>query len=263
MKKLLYILSVCLYTISYSHAEDIHLVADDKVEWHQNEQKMVATGNAVASKKDMNIRADKMTGYYSKYRVNGQDKTGISTVHAEGNVKMHSSKADGFGDTLDYNVADETMILKGRPAKITTEKETITATESITYYPNRQQAVALGEVIASNDAHQIHSNKMVSYFSKNPQGGLEMERVEIFDNLKIISKDATVTAEKGVYLPKENKVKLFDNVIIEQNGNFLKGDMAETNLSTGISKLLTRKSSGKRVTGVFKEKSQSNKENKQ
>ena len=263
MKKLLCILSACLYTVSYSYAEDINLVADDKVEWYQNEQKMVAVGNAVASKKDMNIRADKMTGYYSSYRVNGQDKTGISTVHAEGNVKMHSPKADGFGDTMDYDVTAETVVLKGRPAKIKTEKETITATESITYYPNKQQAIALGEVIASNNANKIYSNKMVSYFSKNQQGNLEMDRVEIFDNVKIVSKDAVVTAEKGLYLPKESMVKLFNNVVIEQDGNILKGDMAETNLDTGVSKLLTKKSSGKRVTGVFKEKSKSNKEKKQ
>ena len=46
-----------------ARAEKINLVADDRVEWHQNEQKMVAVGNAVASKQDMSVRADTITAF--------------------------------------------------------------------------------------------------------------------------------------------------------------------------------------------------------
>ena len=47
-------------------AEEIHLTADEKVEWYRSEQKMVAVGNAVATKQDMNVRADKMTAFYEQ-----------------------------------------------------------------------------------------------------------------------------------------------------------------------------------------------------
>lgn len=254
MKKIFYTLTLSLLFSTNIYAEDINLTADEKVEWHQNEQKMIAIGNAVASKQDLSIRADKMTGYYSNYRVNGQNKSGIKNVHAVGDVIMKSPNADGFGNTMDYDVEADTMVLKGNPAKIKTDKETITATESITYYPSKQQAVALGDVIASDKDNKIYSQKMISYFEKNAAGNLEMKRVEIFDNVKIVTKDANVTAEKGVYLPKTGKVKLFNDVVIDQKGNILKGDMAETNLNTGISTLIAKKSSGRRVTGVFKEK---------
>ncbi len=254
MKKTLYILALSLIFSPYVYAEDINLTADQKVEWHQNDQKMIAIGNAIASKKDLSIRADKMTGYYSNYRVDGQNKSGIKNVHAVGGVIMKSPRANGFGDTMDYDVEADIMILKGHPAKIKTDKETITATESITYYPSKQQAVALGDVVASDKDNKIYSQKMISYFEKNAAGNLEMKRVEIFDNVKIVTKDANVTAEKGVYLPQSGKVKLFNNVVIDQKGNILKGDMAETNLNTGVSTLVAKKSAGKRVTGVFKEK---------
>lgn len=254
MKKMLYILALSLVFSSTGQAEDINLTADEKVEWHQNDQKMIAIGNAIASKKDLSIRADKMTGYYFSSRVNGQNKSGIKNVHAVGAVVMKSPNANGFGDTMDYDVEADTMILKGNPAQIKTDKETITATESITYYPSKQQAVALGDVIASDNDNKIYSQKMISYFEKNATGNLEMKRVEIFDNVKIVTKDANVTAEKGVYLPQTGKVKLFNNVVIDQKGNILKGDMAETNLNTGISTLIAKKSAGRRVTGVFKEK---------
>lgn len=81
-----------------------------------------------------------------------------------------------------------------------------------------------------------------------------MKRVEIYDNVKIVTKDAEVTADRGVYLPKDNLVNLYDRVVIKQDGNFIRGDYAVTDLSTGVSRLLTRKGSGKRVSGVFREK---------
>ena len=95
---------------------------------------------------------------------------------------------------------------------------------------------------------------MISFFEKNAQGALEMKRVEIYDNVKIVTKDAEVTADRGVYLPKDNLVNLYDRVVIKQDGNFIRGDYAVTDLSTGVSRLLTRKGSGKRVSGVFREK---------
>lgn len=263
MNKLLSLLALSFIFAHTAQAEDINLVADERVELYQNEQKMVAIGNAVASKKDLSIRADKMTGYYATSRVNGKDRTGIKTVHAVGNVKMSSPKADGFGETMDYDVAADTMTLRGHPAKIKTEKENITAEETITYYPSLQKAIALGNVIATNaEGNKVRSDKMISYFTKDKDGNMVMDRVEIFDNVKITTKDAVVTADKGLYLPNRALVKLFNNVIINQDGNILKGDMAETNLDSGVSKLLSKKSSGKRVSGVFKEKDDQQKSKK-
>lgn len=241
-----------------ARAEKINLVADDRVEWHQNEQKMVAVGNAVASKQDMSVRADTITAFYENAGTASdrqESKSQIKTVHAQGGVVMKSARADGFGDTLDYDVAADTMVLRGRPAKIKTETEDITARGSITYYPSKQQAVALDNVIATDaQKNKVYADRMISFFEKNAQGALEMKRVEIYDNVKIVTKDAEVTADRGVYLPKDNLVNLYDRVVIKQDGNFIRGDYAVTDLSTGVSRLLTRKGSGKRVSGVFREK---------
>ena len=96
---------------------------------------------------------------------------------------------------------------------------------------------------------------MVAYFEKSSEqsSALTLNKVDIADNVKIVTKDATVTADRGTYMPKSGLVKLFDNIIINQNGNLLRGDKAETNLNTGISKLLAGNGK-KRVQGVFKEK---------
>ena len=261
MNKIFCLLAAAVLVASSAWAEDINLVADEKVEWYQNENKMVAVGNAVASKKDLSVRGDTITAYYDSVKAPGGEKakSRIKTVHARGGVIMKSPRATGFGDTLDYDVVKDTMFLNGRPAKIKTAEETITSTGGITYYLTEQKAVATGEVIASDKENKIYSDKMVSYFTKNAEGNLEMERVEIFGHVKIVTPTAVANSERGIYLPKEAKVRLFDDVVLNQDGSLLKGDYAETDLNTGISRMLMKKGSGKRVSGVFKEKKKENK----
>lgn len=255
-----YILIIGLSFIPFANAEDIDLTADQKVEWHQKEQKMVAIGNAVVTKKDLKVKADEMTAFYEKVADN--NKTQITTVHAKGHVKMSSNKADAFGDTLDYELSEDKMILKGNPAKIKTDTETITAKESITYYPSQDRAIALGNVEATNQKDKIFSDKMIAYFEKTSpnDSSLVMNKVEIFGNIKILTSNSTVWADRGEYLPKTGLVKLYENVTLEQDGNKLKGEYAESDLNTGISRIQAGKTSGKRVTGVFIEKSKEKKE---
>lgn len=266
MQKSAYFLALTIALAFPAHAEDIRLTADDKVEWHQNEQKMVAVGNAIATKKDMNIRADQMTAFYESSKKGGEKaRTNIRDVHAQGGVVITSSTAKAYGDTMDYNLITDVMVLQGEPVSkiLTNDGKTITATDNITYYPSENKAIALGDVIAKDDDSTIYSNKMVSYFTKNSEGQSELDKVEIYsDNneVRIVNDQATVTGEQGVYLPKINKVRLYRNVVINQDGNILKGDFAETDLKTGISRVLSDKKSGKRVSGIFIEKDKAEKE---
>ena len=250
-------LALLLTLISTAHAEDIHLTADERVEWYRSEQKMVAVGNAVATKQDMNVRADQMTAFYEQ--ASGQSGTNIKDVHAIGNVIMSSPSAKAYGDTLDYDLRKDEMILRGKPVSkmITTDNKTITATDNITYYPSQNKAIAIGDVVAKDQDSTIYANKMVSYFTKNDQGQSSLEKVEIYsDNkqIKIVNEQAVVTGEWGLYLPQINKVRIYNNVVINQDGNILHGDYAETDLKTSISRVLSNKKNGKRVSGVFIEK---------
>lgn len=242
-------LGFCLWIAFPAQAGNIMLNADEKVEYHQNEQKLVAVGNAVASKDDMSIRADKLVGYYAP-----KTKNKISKVEAFDNVKMHSTEADAFGSKMIYDVAADTVVLTGAPAKIKLPDAEITAEGSITYYQTQQKAVATKNVIATDaKGSKVYANLMTAYFTKDKEGKLSLDKIDIEDDVKIINKDATVTALKGTYFASSGKIKLFEDIVINQNGNILKGAEAETNLNTGVSKLLSGGKKG-RVSGIFKEK---------
>lgn len=244
------VLTLCLLASFSAHAGNITLDADNQVEYHQKEQKLVAEGNAVAAKDDMKIKADKLVGFYDP-----KIKNKITRIEASGNITLTTPQATASGNTLIYSVDADSAVLDGTPAHIKTPDADIAADGTITYYQSEQKAIALNNVIATDaKGNQVHADLMTAWFTKDSDGKLVLNKIDIEQNLKIISKEATVTALKGTYYALDGKIKLFDDVVISQNGNILKGDTAETNLNTGVSKILSGGKSG-RVSGVFKEKS--------
>lgn len=245
----LFILSFCLLMATPVFADDITLDADDRVEYHQKEQKLVAKGNAKATKKDLSINADTLIGYYSP-----KSKNKISRIEAHGKVEMKTPDTQAFGDKMIYDIKDDTAVLTGTPAKIKSPEFTITSKGPITYYQSQQKAVAKDTIEAiDNQNNHVFADLMTAWFTKDKKGELVLDRIEIEQNVKIISKDTTVTALRGTYNALLGKIYLYDDVTINQNGNILKGSRAETDLNTSISKIISDGQKG-RVSGVFKEK---------
>lgn len=240
---------LCLLTALPALAGDIILDADDRVEYHQKEEKLVAKGNARASKENLSIKADTLIGYY-----NPKSKNKISRIEAHKNVKMETPDAIASGDQMIYDIKEDSATLTGSPAKIKNTEFTITSKGPITYYQSQQKAIAQNNVEAvDNKNNHVSADLMTAWFTKDQNGKLVLNKIDIEQNVKIISKDATVTALKGTYHALEGKIYLYDDIVINQNGNILKGSRAETDLNTSISKILSGEKSG-RVQGVFKEK---------
>ncbi|MFI3242226.1 MAG: LptA/OstA family protein [Alphaproteobacteria bacterium] len=247
MKKLLIAFMFVFPLIA--NADDLKIKADEKVEWHNKEAKMVAVGNAEASNSSMKVNANKLEAFYSE--ANGKKE--ISKVFGFDNVVLTSDSAKGYGDKLEYSMAKEEAILTGKPAKIVTENETLEADDNIFYYPTKKEAIAKGGVKAkTKDGNTIIADELKAYFKETNNSSMELDKVDIFDNIKIITKDATVTANTGTYYPTLGEVHLFDDVTIFQKDNELKGDKAVANLKTGVSKIIA--GSKGQVKGTFKAK---------
>lgn len=257
MKKIIFLFCSLLY-ISTSFAQNIEIDAEQKIEWHRNEQKIIAIGNAIATKEKNILKGDKLTVIYERVQLeDGTQKNQIQKVFSDGNVKIEMPDAYGTGEHFDYHLPLDKAILIGKPALLKNQQGELTAEESITYYGAENKSIALGNVIAKNPDYTIYADKMISYFDTDKHGKKSLNRVEIYASnkpVKIINKQSTVTGKRGTYFPIENKLKIFDNVVINQNNDILNGDYAETDLKTGISRLLATKSKNSRVTGVFRNK---------
>ena len=242
------LLSCCYHQ---AHAEDIIITAEDRVEVYQEEKKAVAIGDAVAQKDGITVKAQRLTAYFSqKQTESSKNENSISKLLAEKKANLDMDKAHALGDSMEYNLEEDYILIKGKPAVIKNDKAKVSATESITYFPTTNQAVAKGNVVADNGKNKIYSDEMEAYFKKDQKGELVLERIEIPQNPKIVTKDGDVKAKKGIYYPDQGMVYMYDDVVINQNGNILKGDKAETNLNSGISRILSGKS---QVSGVWHE----------
>ncbi|MBR1604495.1 MAG: hypothetical protein IJ660_00115 [Alphaproteobacteria bacterium] len=257
MKK--YLLSlICLLTSYTAHAQNIIIDADQKVEWYRDEQKIIAYGNAVATKGNNILKGNKLTAVYETVQL--EDKTQkdqLQKIFSDENVWLNINGSIGTGTHFEYDLPTAIAKLTGNPAKLQNETGDITATNGITYYKKENKSIALGNVIIKNDEYTIYANKMISYFESDKQGQNSIKRVEIYaDNqpIKIINKQAEVTGKRGIYLPREDKIKIYENVVINQNNDILRGNYAETDLKTGISRLLGQENKSGRVTGIFHNK---------
>ena len=248
MKMMLLVCSLVLFFGCFDVlAQDIKLTADDRVEYHQKEQKLVAVGNALAAKGDMSIRANRLEGYYAP-----QNPNKISRVEAHQNVKMKTSQAEAFGDLMIYDVKEDKAILRGNPARIKTPDAEITSQGDITFYQTAMKAYSQNEVNAvDNRGNKVRADEMTAYFVKDAAGKMVLDKIDIAGNVKIVSTNATITAQTGTYFASTGKVKLFEDIVISQNGNVLKGAQAETDLNSGVSRILAGDKA--RVSGVFKE----------
>ena len=260
MRKFFIFFIAHLITLS-AHAEDILIDSDKRLEWYRDEQKIVAIGNAVAKKTDNTLKGDTLTAFYERVQLeDGTQKTQIQKILADGNVTLINPKATGTGIHFEYDLPSQKATLTGQPAKIVIEqeapKEQETTENNSPQAPKKEPSASSKSDTKQNPSYTVYAEKMISFFDEDKQGKQVLNRIEIYAQnkpVKIVNKQATVTGNRGTYFPKENKLKLFEKVTINQNGDVLNGDYAETDLKTGISRLLSTQKKG-RVSGIFHNK---------
>jgi lipopolysaccharide export system protein LptA len=224
----------------------IEILADQGIEWQQNNMVYIARGNAKARQGDVTIHADTLTAYYHK----GADgSTEIWRLDADGKVRITSPRQTAYGTKGIYDVERGIFVLTGAP-RLVTATESISATQSLEFWEKKSLAVARGDALAIKDDKRIRANVLTAHFTKGRDGKNEMNRVDAFDNVIISSPREIVRARRGVYNTKTGIVILRGGVKITRGPDQLNGDAAEVNLNSGVSRMLSGTS--KRVRGSFK-----------
>jgi lipopolysaccharide export system protein LptA len=249
------------FLTSYSAyaAENINSVnisADDSIEWQQATNKLIASGNAKASKGDMAINSNYISAVYVETKDGNRD---ITTVEAKGNVKITSPENKAVGKYAKYDVTKKSVFISGSPAVITRKKtkETISAYKGIEYKQTKGLITATGKVKAVKNNHVINADTLKAYLKTNKSN--DIKSIEAIGNVSILNGKEKITCKKAVYNPKTEIAELFGPITIIQGKNVLKGSYATFNLKTGISKMLSEKPSNAdnssqsqgRVKGVF------------
>lgn len=227
----------------------IEILADQGIEWQQENKAYIARGNAKARQGDVTVHADTLTAYYHK---GAEGSTEIWRIDAEGNVRITSPRQTAYGTKGVYDVEQGIFVLTGAP-RLVTATERITAKQSLEFWEKKSIAVARGDALAIKDDKRLRADVLTAHFTKGADGKNEMKRVEAFDNVVITSPEEIVRSQRGVYNTETGVVVLRGAVKITRGEDQLNGDAAEVNLNTGVSRMLSNDS--KRVRGSFKARS--------
>ncbi len=179
----------------------------------------------------------------------------FNTKKGEGKSKI---EADGIygklnGDKYKFDVNKEIYTLlhdsfiefKRKPNNVY-----IKAKDYVTVYKQEQKVVAAGQAWVKEGMNELFADKIVLFYQQNDKQP-EMKDLQAEGHVKLVSPKGTVYANRAKYNNKTGFIELFDNVKIEYNNNKLYGDYATTDLRTGVSRMVSKKS-GSRVTGSFK-----------
>jgi lipopolysaccharide export system protein LptA len=211
----------------------VAIEADQGVEWRQNEQVYIARGNAAAKRGDTTIRADALYAHYRKTQDNRQE---IYRITAEGAVKITTPKETITSDTAEYMVETAVFTLKGKPVKIDSGKNELTAA-LIVYNSKTKRADVSGGAQVVEEKKSVRADRFVAFF-KEEGGKQSLKHVEAVGNVVITTPTEIARGNRGDYDSETEVATLTGNVRLTRGDNQLNGERAEVNMKTGVSKLL-------------------------
>jgi len=223
----------------------IEIQADNGIEWHKKTKTYIAHGNAHAKQGDVSIFADQLTAFFRQNKL-GFDE--IWRINAEGRVKIVGPGKVAHGTKGAYDIDRGIFVLTGKP-RLITKTQNLSAQRSLEFWEKKSLAVARGNAVATKGNRKLKADILTAYFKKLPDGKNELSKVEAFKNVLVSTPEEIIRANRGLYDIQTGVVLLKGSVKITRGKDQLNGDLAEVNLKTGISRLLSS-NSGK-VRGLF------------
>ncbi len=227
----------------------LEISAEESLEWYQDTQLYVARGRAKAVRGDKTIEADVLTAHQRDTKTplskgTGQNKTqqtsgDIDRMTAEGNVHFYDSKNQVFGQKAVYDVDNGLIKVTGDNLKLITEKNVVTAKESLEYDENKKTAVARGHAIGEQGGSRVEADVLTAHFAPSLQGSLAMTDMVAKGNVIIVTKDGGISrGDDGVYDTQKNSAVLSGHVRITRGQTQLAGDKALVDFTSGQSRLI-------------------------
>ena len=223
----------------------IEIQADNGIEWHKKTKTYIAHGNARAKQGEVSIYADQLTAFFRQNKIGFNE---IWRINAEGRVKLVSPGKRALGTRGVYDIDRGIFVLTGKPQLIT-KTEHLSAQQSLEFWEKKSLAVARGNAIATKGNRKLKADILTAYFKKVADGKTELSKVEAFKNVLVSTPEEIIRAKRGLYDIQTGVVVLKGSVKITRGKDQLNGDLAEVNLKTGISRLLS--SNSRKVRGLF------------
>lgn len=218
------------------NGEAVEIYAEQGIEWHKNDNKYLAIGNAIAKSGKMSVNSDRIEAFYEESDNSGMD---IKLVKAHRNVVVTDENLKIVGGKLaEYNLRKDYFSIFGKNLTLTSQENKLESNKKMEYWRTKGVAIASGKAKAQKgNEFKIEAEKLVWYLNENDKK-IEVKKIFGFDNVSIYTNNEVAFSDKALYNKESGICKLFGNVKLQKGDSFLTGDYAEVDLNKGISKLL-------------------------
>jgi len=218
------------------NGEAVEIYAEQGIEWHKNDNKYLAIGNAIAKSGKMSVNSDRIEAFYEESDNSGMD---IKLVKAHKNVVVTDENLKIVGGKLaEYNLRKDYFSIFGKNLILTSQENKLESNKKMEYWRTKGVAIASGKAKAQKgNEFKIEAEKLVWYLNENDKK-IEVKKIFGFDNVSIYTNNEVAFSDKALYNKENGICKLFGNVKLQKGDSFLTGDYAEVDLNKGISKLL-------------------------
>ncbi len=269
--------------LDMSEGGPVEVTASEGLELRQNEQMVIARGNARAVRGDVTVTADRLVARYRRKAgaaavaapaapgpvAADTGNNEIYRLEAEGNVRIFTASDIAVADKAVYDIDQAVLLLTGAALKLTTPQQVLTARDSMEYWSAKHMAVGRGlATVTTADGRRVSGDTLVGYTTPPDQPAAprpaaaaparpgadplmtsgKLQRVEGFGNVEVRTATEIIRAARGVYVPDTGIARLAGTVRLTRGQNQLNGDEAVVNMRTGISTLSNKP--GARVQGL-------------
>ncbi len=287
MKRILGLILACVpisaiaQPIDLTRGGPIDVTAAGGFEWHDQEQQVIAYGDARAVRQDATILADRLIAHYRKRAgastgtppaSAGADQGGneIYRLEATGHVRIVTPTDEAVGDHAIYDIDQAVLVMTGGALRLTTPQQIVTARDSLEYWSDRKMAVARGAaVVVTADGKRVSADTLVAYTQTPPPDGAKpaakpqpaaaaktdpatagkLERIEAFGNVELRTVADIVRGERAVYVQDTGMARIVGAVRITHGQTQINGPAADVNMKTGIAHMTA--APGGRVQGLI------------
>jgi len=225
----------------------LEVTALQSLEWHEPEQMYRALGGAKAKRGDVTIMAEDLRAYQ---RTKPDGKKEVYKFIAHDKVQIATKAQQIFGDEAVYDTDKQSAILTGKDLRFVGPDETVTAHDSLEYWPEKKQAIARGQAVAIRNDRRVEADMLVAQFRDNGKKGLELEKFLAEGHVIITTKTDVARGDHAVYDVVNNKARLSGAVQLTRGASQLAGSAAEVDFKTGISRLVAGDAAGQ-VRALF------------
>jgi len=234
--------------VAQNSAAPIEISAGQALEWRQKELQYIARGDVVITQGDMQVKADEVI---ADYKTGANDKTEIWRLTASGNVIINDAENTIIGDKGVYIIEGGIASMTGANLKLTAPNHVITASQKMEYASDKGTASAVGNAKVISGDETLTASRMDVTFIKDSAGKNQLSTITASGGVTIKTPLETLKGNNGIYNAQKQTARVNGNVVITRGPNSLKGERADVDLKTKVSKIFGDEKTGERVKGVF------------